>query len=104
MEKNSKSWDINGCRSEVFLKGSSRYERHCPGKRVCHFIDISHCICSREGMNRENLVGRNFLPKQLTGAEAIYRELRFVEGEQRLIDSMGMAEYVKRLEKLAKSW
>ena len=54
-------------------------------------------------MNRENLVGKGFLPKQLTGSEAIYRELCFVEGEQSLANNVGAAEYVKRLQNLVKS-
>jgi len=103
MERRSQYWDVRGCRRDVVPEGSSRYESHCPGKRVCHFVEINHCVCAREDMTREKQLGTGFLPRQLKGNEALYRELGFVEGEQRLLNTMGEVEYFSRLRKFVKT-
>jgi len=94
-------WNVRGCRSDVVLKGASRYESHCPGKRVCHFVEISHCVCAKEDIARENSTSKGLLPKQLRGNEALYWEQEFVKGEQSLADSIGTTKYVNKLKSLS---
>jgi len=64
--------------------------------------EVGHCICAYGDYSREELPRGQYFPKQLTGAEALYYELAFVNGEQRKVNDKGKAVYLKELEEKLK--
>lgn len=96
------SWENVGCRSNLTL-GGDRYQSKCPGKRCCHYIEVSHCICAYADMAKEEQPRGKFFHGQLNGTEPIYKEIKFAEGEGKVASQIGEERYLEEIKKKLKS-
>ena len=92
------SWDSTGCRSDLAL-GGTLYQSKCPGKRCCHYIEVSHCICAYADLAKERRPREKFFHKQLNGTEPIYKEIKFAEGETKIASQIGKERYLEEIKR-----
>lgn len=59
--------------------------------------EVGYCVCAYGDYSREELPRGQYFPRQLTGAEALYHELAFVNGEQCKVKAKGKEAYLKEL-------